>query len=181
MTALSELHPIARELLDAYASHLYFQSKRLTAIIADRNPSRCVSWALNLVEPAILDSKPPQLIVDTLAQVRSAVEELKPSRLPVLDDLSSQCWCHESFDESSPFLQRAAARLGWAALLLICELTDTEYESKFTGIHVSAVSNGQLREMSNQCAMAVDMLYTDTNDGRLMVASAFTREMNDEL
>ena len=181
MTAPSELHPIARELLDAYDSRPCFQSKRLTATIADRNPSRCVIWALNLVEPAFLDSKPPQLIVDTLAEVRSSAAEPKPSRLPVIDELSSQCWCHETFDESSPFLQRAAARLGWAALLLICKLSGIHFESKLSGIHVSANRNGHLREMSNQCAMAVDMLYTDTNEGRLMVASAFTREMNDKL
>lgn len=102
----SELHPIARELLDAYACHPYFQSKRLTATIADRNPSRCETWALVLVEPAILDATPPELIVGMLAQVRSAVKDRAPSRLSALDEIASQCWCHGTFDDASPLLQR---------------------------------------------------------------------------
>ena len=174
------MHPIARELLDAFASQPYFQSNRLTATIAERNPIRCVNWTLDLVEPAVLDSKAPQIVVETLAMIRNALKELTPNAVPKLDEASSQCWCLGSFADSRPYLQRVVARLGWATILLLCKHSNTDFESQFTGIHISANINGQLRELANQCAMAIDMVYTDTNDGRLMVASAFTREMDSD-
>ena len=62
-------------------------------------------------------------------------------------------------------------------MLLIGDTTGTHVESEWTGIHVSANDNGAIREMANQCGMAVDMIYTDTNVGRLMVAASFSREM----
>jgi hypothetical protein len=62
-------------------------------------------------------------------------------------------------------------------MLLIGDITGTDFESEHTGIHISANANGAIREMANQCGMAVDMIYTDTNDGRLTVAASFSREM----
>ena len=175
-----DLHPVARELLDAYASLPYFQSKRLTLEIAEREPSRCVIWALGLLEPTVLSSTPPNTVVDTLGKIRNSLGSPSQDALPELDELSWRCWCYGSFDDSSPYLQRAVARLGWATMLLVCRKTDTNFESRLTGIHNLVTSNGLLREMANQCAMAIDIVYAHTDDGRLMVASAFTREMYSE-
>ena len=123
-------------------------------------------------------ARPVAPIANTLIKIRNTLGELAPNALPELDQLSWQCWCHGSFNERCPHLQRAVARLGWATMLLICNHANADYKSQFTGIHVSAAINGKLQELVNQCAMAVDMVYADTNGGRLVVASAFTREMD---
>jgi hypothetical protein len=62
-------------------------------------------------------------------------------------------------------------------MLLVGNITGTDIKLRNTGIHIAENDNGAVREMANQCGMAVDMLYTDTNDGRLMVAASFSREM----
>ena len=59
-------------------------------------------------------------------------------------------------------------------MCLICETTGTH----FIGTRIASGKNGTLVEMANQCAMAVDMTFTDTADGRLMVASSFSRVMD---
>lgn len=94
-----------------------------------------------------------------------------------LDELAWNSWCAGSFDDSSPFLQRAAARLAWAAICLICHGTGHAFHSQFTNFQIAPGDANAIGEMANQCAMAVDMTFTDTRDGRLMVAAAFSREM----
>ena len=83
-----------------------------------------------------------------------------------------------SFDESSPFLQRATARLAWAAIFLVCHSTRVPFESQFSsGFRIAGADEGALIEMANQSAMAIDMTFTGTLDGRMMVAASFSREM----
>ncbi len=177
MMTSEELHPLARDVLAAFATQSYFRSLRFSNAIAERNPTQCVHWAFNLVEPFVNASRPHTIVTRTLAVIRNAIEFPCADQLPQLDELSWQSWCSGSFDDASPFAQRAVARLGWASMLLVGNITGTHVESEYTGIHIAANDNGAIREMANQCGMAVDMLYTNTNDGRLMVAASFSREM----
>ena len=177
MMTSDELHPLARDVLEAFATHSYFRSLRFSNALAERNPTQCVRWAYNLVASFVNASTPHKVITRTLLVIRHTIESPTSEQLPQLDELSWQSWCSGSFDVESPFAQRAVARLGWASMLLVGKITGTHVESKNTGIHIAANDNGAIREMANQCGMAVDMLYTDTNDGRLMVAASFSREM----
>ncbi len=172
-----ELHPLARDVLQAFASQSYFRSLRFSNAIAERCPTQCVRWAFNLAESFVNASTPHEVVAQLLWAIRHTIEFPSADQLPRLDELSWQSWCSGSFSDQSPFAQRAVARLGWASMLLIGKITGTDVESKYTGIHVTANDNGAMREMANQCGMAVDMQYTDTNDGRLMVAASFSREM----
>ncbi|MFO0821336.1 MAG: hypothetical protein U1A77_25560 [Pirellulales bacterium] len=123
-------------------------------------------------------STPHEVVIQTLSAIRHAIASPSAGELSNLDELSWKSWCSGSFDEKSPFAQRAVARLGWASILLVVDTTKTCFESQYTGIHISANTNREIRELANQCGMAVDMIYTDTNDGRLMVAASFSREMD---
>ncbi len=172
-----ELHPLAREVLQAFATQSYFRSLRFSNAIAERSPTQCVRWAFNLVEPFVNASTAHQVISQTLLAIYHAIEFPSADELPRLDELSWQSWCSGSFNDQSPFAQRAVARLGWASMLLVGHTTRTPVESEYSGIHIAANDNGVIREMANQCGMAVDMLYTSTNDGRLIVAASFSREM----
>ena len=169
-----EMHPIATEVISAFARHDYFRSNRFTTTLADRHPRQCLKWTLNLVGPCVDQSAPPDIVAKTLSASRAAAGEPSADALPLLDDLSEQSWCSGTYDDSRPFLQRAVARVGWAAMCLICATTGAQ----FTGIRIAKGKNATLKEMSKQCAMAVDMTFTDTEDGRLMVASSFSRAMD---
>lgn len=178
MTTSQNLHPLAREVLRAFAPRSYFRSLRLANVLAERNSTQCVRWAFNLVEPCVNALTPHELVTQTLSAIRHAIASPSVSDLSQLDVLSWQSWCSGSFDDASPFAQRAISRLGWASMLLIGDTTSSGVESKFTGIHISANGNGAIREMANQCGMAVDMIYNGAHDGRLMVAASFSREMD---
>lgn len=178
MMTSHELHPLAREMLEAFASQSYFRSLRLANALADRSPTQCVRWAFTLVEEFVNASTPHEVVIEALSAIRQTIASPSAGELSKLDELSWKSWCSGSFDEKSPFAQRAVARLGWASILLIVHTTKTCFESAYTGIHISANANGEIREMANQCGMAVDMIYTDTNDGRLLVAASFSREMD---
>lgn len=177
MMTSDELHPLARDVLQSFATQSYFRSLRFSNAIAKRNPTQCVRWAFNLVESFVNASTPHDVITQTLLVIRHSINSPSTDQLPQLDELSYQSWCSGSFDKESPFAQRAVARLGWASMLLVGNITGTDVESRNTGFHIAANDNRAIREMANQCGMAVDMLYTDTNDGRLMVAASFSREM----
>lgn len=177
MMTSEELHPLARDVLQAFATQSHFRSLRFSNAIAERNPTQCVRWAFNLVESFVNLSTPHDVISQSLLVIRHSINSPSADQLPHLDDLSWRSWCSGSFDEEAPFAQRAVARLGWASMLLIGNITGRAFESRNTGIHIAANQNGAIREMANQCGMAVDMLYTDTNDGRMMVAASFSREM----
>ncbi len=172
-----DLHPLARGVIEAFATQSYFRSLCLTNALAERDPTQCLRWAFNLVEPFVNALAPNDVVTRTLSAIGGAIASQPVNELSQLDELSWQSWCSGPFDEASPFAQRAVARLGWASMLLIGDTTGTRVESKYTGIHISANANGAIREMANQCGMAVDMVYTGTNDGRLMVAESFSREM----
>ena len=177
MMTSHNLHPLARDVLEAFATQSYFRSLRLANALADRSPTQCVRWAFHLVEPFVSASTPHEVVTQTLSTIRHALASPSADELSQLDELSWKSWCSGSFDEESPYAQRAVARLGWASILLVGDTTKTNFESKYTGIHISAKANGVIREMANQCGMAVDMIYTHTDDGRLMVATSFSREM----
>jgi hypothetical protein len=177
MMASHDLHPLARDVLDAFATQTYFRSLRLAKALADRSPTQCVRWAFTLVEPFVNASTPHEVVTDTLAAVRNAIASPSADELAQLNELSWKSWCSGSFDERSPFAQRAVARLGWASMLLIGAATRTRFESEHTGVHISANANGAICEMANQCGMAVDMIHAGTNAGRVMVAASFSREM----
>lgn len=172
-----DLHPLARDALEAFATQSYFRSLCLTNALAERDPVQCVRWAFNLVEPFVTASTPPEVVTRTLLAIRRAMVSQSADELSQLDELSWQSWCSGSFDERSPVAQRAVARLGWASMLLIGERTRTPIESRYTGNRISANTERMIPELANQCAMAVDMIYTESNDGRLMVAATFSREM----
>lgn len=177
MMTNEELHPLARDVLEAFATQSYFRSLRFSNAIAERNPTQCVRWAFNLVESFVNVSTPHEVITQSLLVIRHAIESPSADLLPELDEMSWQSWCLGTFNDESPFVQRAVARLGWASMILVGSITGIDVESKNTGIRIAVSDNGAIREMANQCGMAVDMLYTDTNDGRLMVAASFSREM----
>jgi hypothetical protein len=177
MMTSHDLHPLARDVLEAFATQSYFRSLRLANALAERDPTQCVRWAFNLVQPFVNASTPHEVVLRTLSAIGDAIATQTANQLPHLDELSYKSWCSGTFDEASPFAQRAVARLGWASMLLIGDITGTDFESEHTGIHISANANGAIREMANQFGMAVDMIYTDTNDGRLTVAASFSREM----
>ncbi|MFO0819377.1 MAG: hypothetical protein U1A77_15630 [Pirellulales bacterium] len=177
MVTSHELHLLARDVLEAFAAHSYFRSIRLTNALADRSPTQCVRWTFNLVEEFVNASPPCEVAMQTLSAIRHAIAGPSADDLSELDKLSWKSWCSGSFDEQSLFAQRAVARLGWATILLVGASTKTCFDSAYTGIHISANADVQIREMANQCGMAIDMIYTGTNDGRLMVAASFSREM----
>ena len=172
-----DLHPLAREALAAFAAHPYFRSLPFTNALAERDPAQCIKWALNLVERFVSRSTRSDDVTRTLSAIRRAIADQSANDLLQLDELSWQSWSSGPFDEAAPFAQRAVARLGWASILLIEYRTGTCFESRYTGLHIAANTHGMIRELANQCGMAVDMIYTDTNDGRLMVAASFSHEM----
>lgn len=172
-----DLHPLARDMLEAFATQSYFRSVCLANALANRSPTQCVRWALNLVEPFVSASAPHEVVTQTLSAIRCIIASPSADELSELDELSWKLWCSGSFDKKTPFAQRAIARLGWASILLIADTTKTCFESKCTGIHLSADAQGVIQEMANQCGMAVDVIYAGTNDGRLMIAESFSREM----
>jgi hypothetical protein len=178
MMTSPELHPIARDLLRAFAPRKYFRSNRLALTLAERAPNRCIGWAISLVEPTVDSCSPHEVVSETLIAVHDAVEAPSADKLPRLDELAWKSWSSGSFDDSLPYLQRAVARLGWAAMCLIWCKTDSAYESRYTAIGACGRDNWAIAEMANQCAMALDMTFTDNADGRLMVASSFSREMD---
>ena len=148
-----ELHPLAREALGAFASQSYFRSHRLAYALADRSPTQCVRWTLKLVEGFVDASTPHEVVTQTLSAIHHAIASPSVETLLKLDELSWKSWCSGSFDDESPFAQRAVARLGWASMLLTTETTKTCRESAHTAIHISANANGAIRELANQCGM----------------------------
>ncbi|MEO1527068.1 MAG: hypothetical protein AAFX06_16640 [Planctomycetota bacterium] len=183
MTSDDELHPIARALLSSFASSAYFRSNRMAVAIAERDPAEWVAWALAAVNRFLASSAPHETAQRTLRIVEDALGSLSPKTLEYLDEWSSRSWCSESIDEAAPFAQRAIARLGWATILLICLSTNSEFgfdESGIAvGVGIAANNNGYLREMANQCAAAVDMIYGRTPEGRLLIATSFSQCMKD--
>jgi hypothetical protein len=172
-----DLHPLARDVLETFASQSYFRSIRLTKALADRSPTQCLRWAFNLVEHFVSASTPHKVATDTLGAIAQAIASPSAEQLPQLDELSWKSWCSDSFDEQSPFAQRAVARLGWASMILIGAATGTLIKSKYLSGGTSFDANQLIGHIADQCGMAVDMIYADTNDGRLMVAASFSREM----
>ena len=51
-----------------------------------------------------------------------------------------------------------------------------DLDTQFAGVANSAHKDA-FTEMVNQSAMAIDMIYGNSNDSRLAIASAFTNEM----
>ncbi len=172
-----DLHPLARETLEVFASQSYFRSLRMANALAERNATQCVRWAVNLVEPSIDVSTSGEVVTRTLAAVREAIASTSAVQLVQLDKLSEKSWCRGAFDNDSPFAQRAVARLGWASMLLVSSTTGAELECSMPGIAKSANANGIIREMANQCGMAIDMIHAQTHDGRMLIAASFSREM----
>jgi hypothetical protein len=170
------LHPTAKALLDHFAASQFFRSDPLCAALAERDPLRCLRWAVGLVEHRVRLSSPPDLIAQTLSAIQRAIGSISPDHLPELDDLAWRSWSSDSFDAALPYLQRAVARLGWATMCLIRRSTGSAFSSQYTGLQFP---NGEteLRELVAQCAMALDISYTDTLDGRMLVAFTFSREM----
>ena len=58
---------------------------------------------------------------------------------------------------------------------LIGAATGTLIKSKYLSGGTSF--DADIGHLADQCGIAVDMIYTTTNDGRLMVAASFSREM----
>ena len=173
----SELHSVARQLLDAFAPTNYFRSVRLCQAIADQDPCRCLKWATELLTPSIAGSTPHDVVVETMELVASQIAHPDPNCLPLLDDLASQCWSSGSFDDDSPFLQRAVARLAWAAIGLVCVVTSSSFNSERVAISADANDGSAKATLVHQCASTIDMIHTQSQDGRLMVAADFTRQM----
>lgn len=172
----AELHPMAREFLDVFAPTNYFRSVRLCQAIADQDPARCLKWAAGLLAPSIAASTPPDIVTETLKVVGSQIETPDPAALLLLDDLAWQCWSSGSFDDDSPFLQRAVARLAWAAIGLVCAITSSSFNSEHVVILADASDGSGIATLVNQCALAIDMI-NETQDGRLMIAADFSRQM----
>lgn len=172
-----DVHPVARDVLDAFASDAYFRSNRLCQALAERSPKQCVNWAIGLVEFRINSSSPNEMVAHTLKSIHAALRVPSPDALSLLDELGWKSWSSDSFDKQAPFLQRAAARMAWATMCLICHSTSTEFKSQ--SFDLSGGDRNLLAEMASQCAMAVDITNSESEDGRLMVAASFSREMKD--
>lgn len=172
-----ELHPAARDVLQTFATEGYFRSNRLCQTLAQIDPLHCLNWAVRLVKHRLNEVLMPDVVGETLQCVQSGIQQCSPDLLPRLDELASKCWCCGIHDESAPFVERAFARLAWATMCWICHATPFYYASAHVDLHHT--SHGWLLEMTNQCAMAIDMTNTRSEDGRLMVAASFTREMVD--
>ena len=175
--AIDELHPVAREVLTAFASVGYFRSVRFCQIIAERDPTQCVEWAAQLIEHCVANSTPHGVVTETLSVIESLIESRDTDILPLLDDLAWQCWSSGSFDDESPFLQRAVARLAWATIGFVCVVTSSSFISQRVAISADADDDSGLATLVHQCASAIDMTFTETDDGRLMIAADFTRQM----
>lgn len=172
-----DFHPVAREVLAAFAVHDYFRSNKFCRTIADVDPRRCVTWAFRLASPCVLAGSPPPIVAQTVSLVESAVDRCDVKDLAELDVAASDTWSAGSFDDSSPHLQRAAARLAWATICFISHTTGADFETKFSGVSNAARDHTAFTEMVNQSAMAIDMTIGKSNDGRLLIASSFSKEM----
>ena len=173
----SVLHPVARQLLEAFALTNYFRSVRLCQALAERDPAGCLYWAAELLAPTIAASTPHEVVTETLRVVRSQIDSPDPDCLPLLDELAWNCWSSGSFDMDSPFLQRAVARLAWAAIGLVCVVTSSSFRSERVAVAASVSDGTGMATLVHQCASAIDMIHTGSQDGRLMVAADFTRRM----
>ena len=174
---IDELHPIARDLLTAFASQEFFLSNRLCQIVAERDPALCVAWATRLIEASLTETSPHAVVTETLTLVTSLIALPNENSLLRLDDLASQCWCSGSFDDSKPYLQRAVARLAWATIGMVCFVMHCSFTSERVGISADSNDGSAIKIVVQQSASAIDMTYTEANDGRLMVAADFTRLM----
>lgn len=172
-----DLHPAARDVLQTFATEKYFRSNRLCQAVAQIDPQHCLNWAVRLVTHHLNEVLMPDVVGETLQCVQSGIQQCATELLPRLDELASKCWCCGSHDESAPFVERAFARLAWATMCWICHASSFRYITRHVGL--PPASDDWLLEMTNQCAMAIDMTNTQSEDGRLMVAASFTREMGD--
>ena len=111
MMTSQDLHPLARDVLEAFATQSYFRSLRFANALAERNPTQCVRWAFSLVEPFVNASTPHEVVTRTLSAIRDAIVSQSANQLAQLDELSWQSWCSGSFDDASPFAQRAVLGL----------------------------------------------------------------------
>lgn len=177
MIAIDDLHPLAREALTHFASVGFFRSDRFCQAIAEIEPNECMKWALELVSQRANKSERSGTVAATLSLIRTLIDSPDPDKLPALDALAWQCWCAGSFDADFPFLQRAVARLAWAAIGLVCLKASCSFVSERVAISADAHDDSGIGTLVHQCASAIDMTFTEMDDGRLMVAADFTRKM----
>ena len=173
----SDLHPIAREVLAAFSERDYFRSNKLCRTVAETCPQRCVDWAFRTASPTILSVPPPSIVSDTISLVERALICDEAALLPELDAAATASWSSGSYSEDSPYLQRAAARLAWATMCRISHATGADFDTQFAGV-ANGARNDAFTEMVNQSAMAIDMTNCSSNDTRLSIALAFTKEMD---
>ncbi len=172
-----QLHPIANEVLQASLKDGYFQSNRFCQAIAERKPEQCVQWSVNLVAPYISQSNPSDDgLHEALTFIRDAMRDCSEDTLAELDQRAWALWSSKSSD-ATPYLHRSVARLAWATICLICDVRSMQFASAFVGIRLAPDDRNVTVELANQCAMAIDMTITQTDDGRLAVAQSFSREM----
>lgn len=76
-----ELHPLARDVLESFATQSYFRSLRFTNALAERNPTQCVRWTFHLVELFVKTSNPRELITQTLSVIRYTIESASADKL----------------------------------------------------------------------------------------------------
>ena len=172
----SDLHPTAREVLAAFSEHEYFRSNELCRTVAEICPQRCVDWAFRTTSPILHSVPPPSIVSDTIALVERTLTRDDSAILPDLDAAATASWSSGSYNDDSPYLQRAAARLAWATMCRISYATGDDFDTQFAGV-ANGARKDAFTEMVNQCAMAIDMTSGNSNDSRLAIASAFTDEM----
>lgn len=171
----TKMHSLAHEFLLRWESG-YASSKPLCKTLAKHNPRQCVTWAFGLVEPYVNASSPHDIVIETLNSLNAAIPPCSADDLPRLNELALLSWSSGSFDGSSPYLQKAVARLAWATMHLICHVASCSFESE-SGTHFGIDKESAFTELVGQCSMAIDMIWNETNEGRLLIASSFSREM----
>lgn len=168
-------HPVAVKLLQAYSETKFFRSMVLCRAIAETQPNRCLRWALDLIEPIVACAS-----VDcrmAFATVKSVAALPDSKALSTLDDLGKHWWRRGEIDENGLLVGRAVARLAWAGIGLISLENKIPFASDRIQIDADDKNGSAMSLLTTQSSSAIDMIYMHTYDGRRMIATTFTREM----
>ena len=135
MTIRDTPHPLARQFLEKSKEFGYILALPLCREIARRSPLRCVTWAVELVEPEITKVTDRTEVADALAVVREGLANPSEDLLPRMDEAAWRVWACDFDYASAPFYaHRAASGLAWATMGAIIGTGKCKFESQFIGL-----------------------------------------------
>jgi hypothetical protein len=142
MTTPDTMHPIARQLLEKSKEFGYILAIPLCRELARRNPLRCVTWTLALVESEITKVTDRAEVADALARVREGLANPSANLLARLNELAWRTWaCDFDYDSAPFYAHRAASRLAWATMGANIGEGRCAFESQFIGLTTCSKSD----------------------------------------